>query len=651
MKDDSAPLSTGRRLGFTAAMLLLPVVFFVLLEGGLRLFGYGDTWPLFVAPEQPEGYLYQNREVARRYFYGQENVPTSLLDFFAAEKAPDAYRIFVQGGSSAAGFPYYYGGAFSRQLQQRLQQTFPDRTIEVINTGMAAVNSYTLLDLAGEIIAQQPDAVLIYAGHNEYYGALGVGSAESLGRSPSLVRLALRLQRFRTVQLLRGAIVQIASLGQGGSAAGNTLMARIVREQTIPYGSSLFQAGARQFESNLDALLARYREAGIPVFIATVASNERDHAPFVSVQQDEHAAGWAARLDRARTLLREAPEAARDTLRSLVATDSLDAESRYLLAQALEALGDTAGARPYFVAARDRDALRFRAPTHVNEIIRAAAARHGARLVPAEERLRQASPGGTIGGEVMLEHLHPTPYGYFLLADAFYDALREVSAIGTWEASVPEGVALEHRLLTPVDSTVGHYRTLQLLAGWPFQPVGVTLPYLDTLQARTAIDSIAQRLFKGELSWLEANAAQRDHFLQQGDLPRAIQAAMAASQGYPYDAQGYFSTATLLLNAQRFEEALAQYRRGNRINETSETVGLEGAILLQQGRNEAAVERLERAVALDATNVQARYNLAGAYARLRRFDEALQAIEAVLRAAPGYPGARDLQQQLSALAR
>ena len=44
---------------------------------------------------------------------------------------------------------------------------------------MAAVSSYVLLDFADEIIAQQPDAVMIYAGHNEYLGIGGVGSSNS----------------------------------------------------------------------------------------------------------------------------------------------------------------------------------------------------------------------------------------------------------------------------------------------------------------------------------------------------------------------------------------------------------------------------------------------------------------------------------------
>jgi len=49
---------------------------------------------------------------------------------------------------------------------------------------MAAVTSYVLLDFADEIIAQRPDAIVIYTGHNEYLGIGGVGSSFASARSP-----------------------------------------------------------------------------------------------------------------------------------------------------------------------------------------------------------------------------------------------------------------------------------------------------------------------------------------------------------------------------------------------------------------------------------------------------------------------------------
>jgi hypothetical protein len=71
---------------------------------------------------------------------------------------------------------------------------------------MAAINSFALLDFIDEVLEQKPDAILIYAGHNEYYGALGAASTVSLGKSTSLVRLYLWLQRFKVFLLLRDSI-------------------------------------------------------------------------------------------------------------------------------------------------------------------------------------------------------------------------------------------------------------------------------------------------------------------------------------------------------------------------------------------------------------------------------------------------------------
>ena len=48
---------------------------------------------------------------------------------------------------------------------------------------MAAVNSYVLLDFVDEILDVDPDAVLIYAGHNEYLGVFGVASGLTATRS------------------------------------------------------------------------------------------------------------------------------------------------------------------------------------------------------------------------------------------------------------------------------------------------------------------------------------------------------------------------------------------------------------------------------------------------------------------------------------
>lgn len=646
---EKPPLSTGKRVVFTAVMLLLPVLFFGLIEGGLRLAGYGGTYPLFVPVEGRPDYLYQNREVARRYFPTLANVPNSLTDFFEAQKGEATYRVFVQGGSSAAGFPFYYGGSFSRMLEQRLQQTFPDRRIEVVNTAMAAVNSYTLLDFVDEIAAQQPDAVLIYAGHNEYYGALGVGSAETISAFPFVTRAYLELAELRTVQALRALMARVAGWFAGpesGARPTATLMERVVGEQSIPYGSSLYEMGLRQFRSNLSALLGRYRARGVPVFIGTLASNEGDHAPFISgLAAETHAALWQSRVDEARAAAARGDlDAALSALEAAVALDSLGADALYLKGQVLEAQGRYDEARAAFLAAKDRDELRFRAPEAMNRIIREEAARHGAVVVDTQALLRQASPNGIIGHELMTEHLHPNPEGYFRIADAFYDALQAQHAVGAWTGPVDEAAARAEVLLTPVDSLVGIYRVRHLMNSWPFQPPGVVVP--DTIHAASPVEEIARDLYLERIHWREANDRLVRYYEEQGDYHRALQATLAHVQEYPFVPGPYLAAGNLLVKQRRYDEALVYFEASNDLEESAPAQRMIGSILLQRGNRAEAIPRLERAVALAPEDATALYNLAGAYALDRQLDRARTTAQRLLQLRPDHADGRRLLASL-----
>ena len=154
----------------------LPVLAFGAVEGSLRAIHYGGDLRLFVPRPDLEGkYAAVNNQFAARYFVNVSMLPTPPSDRFLLSKPAHGFRVFVLGESSAAGFPYGYNGTFSRVLQDALQDVMPGDTVEVVNLGVAAINSYALRDEVDEILARQPDAVLIYAGHNEFYGALGAG--------------------------------------------------------------------------------------------------------------------------------------------------------------------------------------------------------------------------------------------------------------------------------------------------------------------------------------------------------------------------------------------------------------------------------------------------------------------------------------------
>ncbi len=642
-----APPSPARRRLLVAVTLALPWLLLAAVEGGLRLAGYGGRPPLFVPYEPEPGWLYTNPDFARRYFRGGF-VPTPHVDFFRADKAPGTFRVVFQGESSAAGYPYGHGGAPSRILERQLEAAAPGRPVEVVNAAFTAINSYALLDQADDVIAARPDAVLIYAGHNEYYGALGAASTRSLGGSRALVRAYLALQRLRTAQLLGDALGRVLPAGAGaagadGADAPRSVMQLMAGDQRVPLGSPVYRRGLDQFRANLGELLARYRAAGVPAFVGTVASNERDQPPFVSE-----------------------PAAPGDTA----------AAAHFALARAADARGDGAAARAHYRAAKERDALRFRAPEAVNRIIREEAARHGATVVESQRALERASPAGVPGRSLMLEHLHPNVDGYALIADAFHAALRArgLPAAGPAPGDLPNaGPARRDLPVTAVDSLAGVYRTGRLTAQWPFQPAGVSaVAAVDTLRPRTPAERLAQALVLGRLPWAAATDQLREAYERAGDADAAERVALVMAQEFRYSPQPYMDAARIALARGRHADGLAHARRALARRESPEAAQLVGLLLFRLGDRAAALPHLERAAALapgdqrmtvplaaaraipemEAARAAAPrdtavlYDLAAAYAITRLDEQARAALADLQRVAPAHAGARDLLRRL-----
>ncbi|MBK7499399.1 MAG: hypothetical protein IPI19_09885 [Ignavibacteriales bacterium] len=134
----------------------------------------------------------------------------------------------------------------------------------------------------------QPDLILIYTGHNEYYGALGVGSSVNMGYSRGLVNLYLKLRDYRTTQFLQNVISGIIgifnSAGSKTDDGNETLMSRMIGESLIPINSDMFNNGIDQFSGNMNDILKMFKDRNIPVIIGNLTFNAKDQKPFVSVK-------------------------------------------------------------------------------------------------------------------------------------------------------------------------------------------------------------------------------------------------------------------------------------------------------------------------------------------------------------------------------
>ncbi|MDZ7288754.1 MAG: GDSL-type esterase/lipase family protein [candidate division KSB1 bacterium] len=606
MKSEHTPqqpqLSPRKKRVFRIALLLLPVVLLAMLELTLRLFEYGGNLDLLIsAPEKLSDYKMCNRNVGRRFFYALHfPLPGVPKDLILKKKPKNGYRIFVLGESTAAGFPYGNNVMFSRILHHRLAEAFPERHIEVMNTAMAAINSYALLDFMDEILAHEPDAILIYSGHNEFYGALGVASMESVGKHRWVVKMFLQLTRFRTFLLVRDFIGRIrrwmGTMVHEGMATDSTdtLMERIVADQTIVYGSRLYELGKRQFEANLRAIYQKAKDRSVPVLASELVNNVRDQAPFVSQ-----------------------------------ATDSLpSAMEVYRLAQSLEAGKKYAEAKREYERAKDLDALRFRAAEEFNEIIHRVAAEFSEPVVPMKSYFEKASPNGLVGNNLMTDHLHPNIDGYFLMADAFFEAMHENKFIAdTWDLTnvKPDSVYPREWGLSKLDTVYAELGIRLLKGGWPFQPKSAPNRALQEFQPKNEVDSMAVAvLFKNELNLEKAHLELALRYARQGLYPLVFQEYKSLYHTIPYEVTFYERAAEALWRMKKFDEALPILFQARKVRETGTGNKMIGFILLRGGKAAEAIPYLERARIWLPNDPLLMQNLGTAYIRTGRVQEGMK---------------------------
>ncbi|GAB3267498.1 hypothetical protein GCM10027347_36460 [Larkinella harenae] len=625
---------------FKGLAALSPLLLLLLVEGLLRLFGYGHDYRLFIEDPQRKGYWIMNPHASERYFTETDNATVGNFEPFRQRKAEGTFRIFVLGESTTVGYPYFHNGSFHRWLHYRLMHTFPNRTFEVINLSLTAVNSYTVFGFAQQLPDYEPDAVLIYTGHNEYYGAMGVGSTSSLGGHPVLVRLVLKLREFRVIQLLNRTLVGIRKAVSGGDVdLRENLMKRMAADQQIVYGSDTYQQGIKQFETNLNDLCRLFSKKHIPVFISNLVSNEKDLKPFIS------------------------------------APGNTTASAQHQFEQATQsyANGHFAEAKQQFVQAKELDLLRFRAPEAMNQVIQGLANRYpGITVVDAQTVFERHSPNGILGQETLLEHVHPNLYGYALLSDAFYEALKKRRLIADeWKNELSLAQLRQQMPITPVDSLKGSFEMLILKEGWPFNE---PMPP-DEKRAKTVEEQLAGALVVKQISWPNAMQQLLVHYQKSQNPQAALQVTEALMLESPYDPAFYGQAGKLSLSLNQPERAVWFLKKAFQLEETFPTAQNLFITLLKLDRPDEALPYLRYATAhnetqfslnelqlfveqlvaaknqflADTTNVALSNQLAAGYLKFANTAGAAKYVDKSLQLDPRNPVALQLKARLQTL--
>jgi tetratricopeptide (TPR) repeat protein len=605
------------------SLVAIPLLALALLELLLRLVGFGYPTS-FLLPSSNDGHktFVQNNQFGWRFF-GKRRSRTPNPISILQEKPRDTVRIFVFGESAAFGDPQPAFG-LSRVLQATLSLRRPEMKFEVVNTAMTAINSHVILPIARDCARAGGDIWVIYMGNNEVVGPFGAGTVFGPQAPPDrLIRMSLALKATRLGQLIDAGREKWQTRAADNSAWGGMSM---FLDQQVSAGDSRMANVYRNFEKNLDDIIAAGHDSGAGVVVSTVAVNLKDCAPFASAHRAGLSGLDAQKCDELRNLGIQAQAAGRVSEAALqfqaaAQLDDGSADLQFRLGRCLLELGDISGAQRALSAARDLDTLRFRCDSRLNGLIRKATVGRdgqGILLADAEDAFAAASPDGVPGWDLFYEHVHLTFEGNCLLARTL---------AGQIEKLLPQGGSAPHPWPTTGECSRRLGRTARDLQ-----------PALAEILARlTAPPFITQINHNEQIEHLTAEARQLTSANDAQNMDNALRVAQAAIAASPDDAQLYEQLATMEETVGRQGEAETAARRAVALLPSSEEGWSQlGFTLVQEKKYSDAVDAYHRAFDLDSEDVWPLQNIAMALTKLGKTEEAIQEYRRALAITPHF---------------
>ncbi|MFZ0453986.1 MAG: tetratricopeptide repeat protein [Ignavibacteriaceae bacterium] len=633
---------------FRVILFLIPFLFLFSLEIILRLIGYGPDLSI-VAKIQRNGkeYYTMNQLVGNRYF--NENrlfYRKGSHDFFEVNKSPNTIRVFCFGASTMAGFPYEYDAIPSEFLRDRLIDAFPYKNIEVINTAIAATNSYTVSEFVNELSHYKPDLFIIYMGQNEFYGAFGVGSTISIGKSRWLIKTFLWLQQFKTFLFLKNIVSSISNYFKPSNVnEDKILMEQMVKNNSIKYNGSDFLIAENTFEDNYQEVIETAKKNKIPVIISTLVTNEKDLAPFVSIYSDNLNDSLKNKFNNylAAGINYRKKGDYTNALKSFnksIAIDSTPADVHYQIGVCEELTKNYEKAKRQFTLAKNLDGLRFRAPSVFNRVIRKLSNQYKVPLSDVNKSFQGSSPYGIIGKELLVDHVHPNIKGYFLLAKTWFQTIRDNELVGL-SANVNENDSLlwQQSSVTTLDSIIGALKIMKLKSRPPFTNKDSDFVFTP----HNNLEQIAYNyLTNNKLSWGMAHVMAAKEYLVKKDYEKALReykAILITDETNPnllsiigdiyYQLKSYQEAEANYYKAFSFDSnQFLKYRLGlANINLKKPDLAVQyfsSCLLDNKSSNQFTVGQVE--------NI--RYNLAVAYSRTNQNEKAIDELSIILKTNP-----------------
>jgi tetratricopeptide (TPR) repeat protein len=668
------------------SIIIIPLLLILFLELTLRLFGYG-TSSKFVFKAKVNGELcyVPNDDFTQKYF-GRNMGRSSAAFAIPVNKKPNTIRIFLLGSSAAKGDPAE-AYSMSEMLKVMLKEEYPQTNFEVINVGMTAINSHVIYQVAKECSKLDPDLFVIYAGNNEVVGPFGPGTVFSpLLSNIKLIRTLAAFKATRIGQLFTNLF---SFAGNNPKEWGGMEM---FLKKRVYYNSPDLQVVYKHFRRNLNDICILAEEKNIPVVISSVGVNMKDCSPFAGTSQNQSPVNLEkfeeiSRLGQKLEGLGRFQQAL-DMFAEGLITDSTSANLWFEIANCYDQMGEYAKARECYRKSMDLDALRFRADSKINEIIKNIAQNKKDKHIyfaNAEDTLIDNGQNGIMGRDLFYDHVHLRFEGNYLVAKTLLDQVSKTSTIknlqikgafptqndckrklgftGWDEVKLCQDI-LSRYSRAPFINQIGHTQDVKLLGDelkeketyskdslFPkisadyeysihYDPTNwfIYLRYADFLQEAEGNYKKAEiLLFKVNdlIKHPSIDAELGNVYIKQGKYDEAINYYKKVVRQLSKSAAAYGNLALGYSMKGDYNEALDNYRKALRLNPDYNNIHFGIAnVLLKQGKYSEALSENKKEIKVNLYSPQVYELLGQIFEKLDSLDKAEQAYQLAFRLDP-----------------
>ena len=662
MKKSQQPVKQSRKikrrrlLFIFITVFIFPAFLVLTLESGLRLFGYGYGNNLVrKCTISSRDYLCNNDSFSRPFF--TEKTSGEFVPFaFAQKKQKITYRIFIFGGSAAKGEPDS-AYSFGRILEIMLESKYPTTDFEIINTALTAINSHVVLKQVRECVKYEPDAFIVYMGNNEVVGPYGAGTIFSpVNSNIGVIRASIFVKGTKIGQLLSSIFENLQSEKSYHWGGMEMFAERLVR-----FDDKGLKIVYRHFEKNVDDICKTSDSKKIPLVLCTVPVNIKDCPPFASSNKSsltgQEKEKWdnfyKEGIEKEEQLLYD--EAIECYIKALD-IDECFADLLFRLGRCFFLLGQYEKAREHFSLALEYDALRFRADSTINRIIKNAADEKKYRLIylaDAQKALADERADKMPGNELFYEHVHLNFTGSYNVARTVFRQVEKFLPEQIKENADPRQITEQLCRNSLAFTDWDRYRTEKvILDEYISRPPFTNQLYNDGQVEELQIQNelfwnflTEQKLNNYARVYTKAIANRPDDWVLRynyalllsdalGDCEQAAEQMQFVVEKVPHNYQAAAQLGVLYSRLGNQDKGLDYLKDALSIRPTDSICFNTALVYQMQGNCEDAINYYKRTVELNPYHGKAWSNMTALLGEMNRFDEAIKLCRQALKNLP-----------------